>query len=157
MRGLFLMWRDLDAGNWRSQTSVRGRIAAVGTVIGVVAVAAPVVIRAVIPAGPKKARAATETSVVVEATAGPGEVLTRKGAAESRARTAEMAATESAAHMSASEPTAHMSTAETATHMSATTETAPVSTPTSAATRKRISGQSPGESGGRSQNDHDLT
>src|SRR4029077_12124811 len=90
-----------DAGNGCSRTSVGRRIAAVGTVIGVVAVAAPVVIRAVIPAGHKKARAATETSVVVEATAGPGEVLTRKGAAESRARTAEMAASESAAQMSA--------------------------------------------------------
>jgi hypothetical protein len=39
--------------------------------------------------------------------------------------------------------------------MSATAETAAVSTAT--ATRKRVNGQSPGESGSRSQNDHGLT
>jgi hypothetical protein len=43
--------------------------------------------------------------------------------------------------------------------MSATAETATVSTPTatSPAARKRVSGQSPGESGSRSQNDHGFT
>jgi hypothetical protein len=42
--------------------------------------------------------------------------------------------------------------------MSAAAETATVSTPTTAspAARKRVSGQSPGESGSRSQNDHNL-
>jgi hypothetical protein len=41
--------------------------------------------------------------------------------------------------------------AETAAHVSAATEAA-----TSPAARKRVSGQSPGESGSRSQNDHSL-
>jgi hypothetical protein len=47
--------------------------------------------------------------------------------------------------------------AEPAAHMSATTETASVPTPTSTAARKRVSGQSPGESGDRRQDDHSLT
>ena len=47
--------------------------------------------------------------------------------------------------------------AEPAAHMSATTETATVSTPTSPAARKRLSGQSPGQSGSRRQDDHSLT
>jgi hypothetical protein len=63
--------------------------------------------------------------------------------------TAEMAKARAAAHVSAA--------AEPAAHMSATTETATVSTPTSPAARKRVSGQSPGESGSRRQNDHSLT
>jgi hypothetical protein len=62
--------------------------------------------------------------------------------------TAEMAKARAAAHVSAAEPAAHMS---------ATTETATVSTPTSPAARKRVSGQSPGESGSRRQDDHSLT
>jgi hypothetical protein len=61
--------------------------------------------------------------------------------------TAEMA--KAAAHVSAA--------AEPAAHMSATAESAAVSTPTSTAARKRVSGQSPGESGSRRQDDHSLT
>jgi hypothetical protein len=41
--------------------------------------------------------------------------------------------------------------------MSATTETATVSTATSPAARKRVRGQSTGESGSRRQDDHGLT
>jgi hypothetical protein len=88
-----------------------------------------------------------------------GKVLTSKAAAESPARTAEMAPTEAAAQMSAAAEPAHMSAAaEPTAHMSATSETTTVSTPTTAspAARKRVSGQSPGESGSRSQNDHGL-
>jgi hypothetical protein len=46
--------------------------------------------------------------------------------------------------------------AEPAAYMSATTETATVSTPTSPAARRGVSSQSPGESGSRRQDDHDL-
>src|SRR5437899_10973782 len=74
--------------------------------------------------------AATEMPIVAEAAARLGKVLTRKAAAESPARTAEMA-----------DPTAHVSAAEAAAHMSATTETSAVSTTTTTAARKRISGQ----------------
>jgi len=93
---------------------------------------------------------------MVEVAAPPGEVLARNAAAESPARTAEMAPAKAAAHMCAAEP---------APHMNATTETASVSTPTAATVssptatspaRRRVSGQSP-ESGSRSQNDHGLT
>jgi hypothetical protein len=49
--------------------------------------------------------------------------------------------------------------AEAAAHMSATAETPTVSTAeaTTPAARKRISGQSGGESGSRRQDDHGLT
>jgi hypothetical protein len=96
--------------------------------------------------------------IVAEVAARLGKVLTRKAAAESPARTAEMAPAKAAAHVSAAaERAAHMSaTTETAAHMSATTA-AIVSTPTSPAGRKRVSGQSPGESGSRRQDDHGLT
>jgi len=77
--------------------------------------------------------------IAAEVAARLSKVLTRKAAAESPARTAEMAKGRAAAHMSA------------------TTETATVSTPTSPAARKRVSGQSPGESGSRRQDDHSLT
>jgi hypothetical protein len=47
--------------------------------------------------------------------------------------------------------------AEPAAHMTATAEPAPVPTSTTpAAARKRIGGQSPGESGSRQQHDHGL-
>jgi hypothetical protein len=81
---------------------------------------------------------------------------TRKAATESRATTGEMASAKTAAHMSAAEPAhmsaaepAHMSAAEPAAHMT-TAEPAPVP-------RKRVGGQSPGESGSRQQHDHGLT
>jgi len=51
---------------------------------------------------------------------------------------------------------------EPAAHMTATTKPPAVSTPTTVSTatspaaHKRVSGQSPGESGSRSQNDHGL-
>jgi hypothetical protein len=74
---------------------------------------------------------------------------TRKAATESHATTGEMASAKAAAHMTAAEPAAHMT---------ATAEPAPVSTSTSpAAARKRVGGQSPGESGSRQQHDHGLT
>jgi hypothetical protein len=74
---------------------------------------------------------------------------TRKAAAESHAATGEIASAKAAADMSATEPAAHMTAA---------TEPAPVSTSTSpAAARKRVGGQSPGESGSRQQHDHGLT
>jgi len=81
-------------------------------------------------------------------------MLTRKAATESRATTGEMASAKAAAHASAA--------AEPAAHMSATTEPPAVSTPTTVSTpaspaaRERVSGQSPGESGSRRQNDHGL-
>jgi hypothetical protein len=74
---------------------------------------------------------------------------TRKAATESHATTGEMASAKAAAHMTAAEPAAHMT---------ATAEPAPVSTSTSpAAARKRVGGQSPGESGSRQQHDHGFT
>jgi hypothetical protein len=85
---------------------------------------------------------------------------TRKAATESHATTGEMASTKAAAHAgAAAEPAAHMTAAaEPAAHMTAATEPAPVSTSTSpAAARKRVGGQSPGESGSRQQHDHGLT
>jgi hypothetical protein len=94
--------------------------------------------------------------IAAEVAARCGKVLTRKAAAESPARTAEMA-----------DPTAHVSAAaDPAAHMSATTETSTVSTTeaatmsastSSAAARQRVSGQSPGESGSRCQDDHGFT
>jgi hypothetical protein len=68
--------------------------------------------------------------IAAEVAARCGKVLTRKAAAESPARTAEMA--------------------DPAAHMSATTEPTTVSTPASPAARRRVSSQSPGESGSRS-------
>ena len=94
-------------------------------------------------------------------------MLTRKAATESRATTGEMASAEPAAHAgAAAEPAhvsaAHVSATEPAAHVAATTEPPAVSTPTTVSTpaypaaRERISGQSPGESGSRRQNDHSL-
>ena len=81
--------------------------------------------------------------IAAEVAARCGKVLTRKAAAESPARTAEMA--DPTAHVSAAADPASMSPTEAAT-MSAT-----------AAARKRISGQSGGESGSRREDDHRLT
>jgi hypothetical protein len=81
-------------------------------------------------------------------------MLTRKAPTESRATTGEMASAKAAAHASAA--------AEPAAHASATTEPPAVSTPTTVSTPaspaacERVSGQSPGESGSRRQNDHGL-
>jgi hypothetical protein len=95
--------------------------------------------------------------IAVEVAARLG-MQTRKAATESRATTGEMASTKAAAHMSAAEAAAHMTAAEPAAHVTATAEPAPVSTSTSpAAARKRVGGQSPGESGSRQQHDHGLT
>ena len=105
------------------RTSVFWRIAAIAIVIGVkVAVAAPVVIETVIAEPETKA----ETPVAIEVTARPGKVLTCKAVVE---------AAEAAAHMATSESAPHMGTTAAA-HM------------TAAAARKRVSGQSPCESGG---------
>src|SRR5262249_49010413 len=96
-----------------------------------------------------------EMPSVAEVAAGGGEVLPRNAASETGASTAEMGAAK-AADMSATTKPADMSAAaESAAHMSATAEAPTVSTPTSA--RKRISGQSRGESGSRRQDDHGLT
>jgi hypothetical protein len=75
---------------------------------------------------------------VVEVAARPGKPLTRKAAAESPASTSKMAPAEAAAQSTPA-----------ATAVSATTSPAVRS--------KRVSGQSSGESGSRSQNDHRLT
>jgi hypothetical protein len=101
---------------------------------------------------------------VSEVAAGLNEVVTRSTASESGASTAEMAKTADVG--AGAEAAAHMSAAEAAAQMSATTETSTVSTteaPTmsastsSAAARQRVSGQSPGESGSRCQDDHGFT
>ena len=90
-------------------------------------------------------------------------MLTRKAATESRATTGEMASAKAAAHASAAAEPAHVSAAaEPAAHVAATEPAAvstptTVSTPASPAARERVSGQSPGESGSRSQNDHGFT
>jgi hypothetical protein len=100
---------------------------------------------------------------VSEVAAGLNEVVTRSTASESGASTAEMAKT---ADVGAGAEAADVSAAEAAAHMSATTETSTVSTTeaatmsastSSAAARQRVSGQSPGESGSRCQDDHGLT
>jgi hypothetical protein len=97
---------------------------------------------------------AAEMPFVAEVAAGRGEVLTPNAATESDASAAEMTPAK-AADVSATEP-ADVSATEPAAHMSATAETPAVSTASPAA-RKRISGQSPGESGGRCQDDHGFT
>jgi hypothetical protein len=78
-------------------------------------------------------------------------------AAESTAHTS---ATESAANVSATEPAAHMTATESTAHMTATESTAVSTTATvsaaTSATRKRVGGQSPGESGSDSEDDHAL-
>jgi hypothetical protein len=100
-----------------------------------------------------------------EVAASRGEVLTRNAASETGASTGEMARAK-ATDVSATEPAAHMSAAaEPAAHMGAATEPAGVSTAeadtvSTAATstaRKRVSGQSTGESGSRRQDDHGFT
>jgi hypothetical protein len=86
-------------------------------------------------------------------------MLTRKAAIESQVTTGEMTSTKAAAHATAAaEPPAHMTaTTESAAHMTATAASAPVSTSTSpTAARRRVGGQSSGESGSRQQHDHRL-
>ena len=85
--------------------------------------------------------------------ASPGsEVMTRNAATESGtanmagAKPADVSAAETAAYMGATAETAAVSTTEAPT----------VSTATTSAARKRISGQSSGESGSRRQGDHGL-
>jgi hypothetical protein len=68
--------------------------------------------------------------------------MSRKAATKSKATTGEMASTKPAAHVGA--------TAEPAAHMTAAAEPAPMSN-SSAAARKRVSGQCPVESGSRQQ------
>jgi hypothetical protein len=103
-------------------------------------------------------------SVVIEASvevaAHPGKVLIRKAASESSYRARKMATAKPATHTSATEPATHTSTTEPAANMSApessaVSTAATVSNATSAA-RERVSGQSPGESGSHSENDHGL-
>jgi hypothetical protein len=94
---------------------------------------------------------------VVEVAARPGKLVTRKAAAESPASTSKMGPAKAATHTGAAESAAHMS-ATTETAGVTSPDSATVATPTSPAVRsKRVSGQSPGESGSRSQNDHGLT
>jgi hypothetical protein len=116
-----------------------------------------------------KASASVVIEASVEVAAHPGKVLTRKAASESSYRARKMAtakpathtsATEPATHTSTTEPAAHTSTSEPAVNMSApessaVSTAATVSTATSAA-RERVNGQSPGESGSHSENDHGL-
>ena len=111
-----------------------------------------------------------EMRFVTEVAARRGEVLTHTPVGESSASTAEVARTEAsdvsaaaeAADVCAATEAADASATEPAAHMSATTEPPAVSTPTTVSTpaspaaRERVSGQSPGESGSRRQNDHGL-
>src|SRR5262245_20623066 len=113
---------------------------------------------------------------VAEVAAGRGEVLPRNAASETGASTAEMGAAKAAdmsattkpadmsaaaepAYMSATAEPADMSATAEPADMSATAEASTVSTAeaTTPAARKRISGQSGGESGSRRQDDHGLT
>ena len=115
----------------------------------------------------------TEMRFATDVAASRGEVLTHTAVGESRASTAEMARTEAsdvsaaakaadvsaaeATDASATEPAADMSASAEPTGVS-TTEAATMSTAaTSAAARKRISGQSGGESGSGQGDDHRLT
>jgi hypothetical protein len=97
--------------------------------------------------------------MVAEVAVRLGKVPTLKAATEARATemTPAEAAAETATHMMATTETAAdmTATAEATAHMTATTETAAVSTSTAPA-RKRVGGQSPGESGSRQQHDHGL-
>jgi hypothetical protein len=109
-----------------------------------------------------------EMPYVAEVAGRRGEVLTRNAASERPASTADMSSAK-AADVSATAKPADVSTAtKAAAHMSATAETVAtteattvstptVSTTTSAAARKRISGQPGGESDSRRQDDHGLT
>jgi len=117
-----------------------------------------------------------EASVTIKVAARAGKALSRKASSESPTRAGKLAAakppahtsaTGSAAHTSATEPAAHVSaghgaTTEPAAHMTAPAKPPAVSTPTTVSTpaspaaRERVSGQSPGESGSRRQNDHGL-
>src|SRR5262249_54069452 len=112
-----------------------------------------------------------EMPLMAEVTAGRGEVLTRNAATESRAgpadmaKAADMSAAAKAADVSTTAEPADVSAAEPAAHMSAAAETSAVSTAeaptvstptTSAAARKRISGQSGAKRGSRRQDDDGL-
>src|SRR6516164_3132485 len=151
------------------------RVAAVGGVIGI-AIAAPIIV--VLEAETEarhEAPAAIEIPFVAQGTARLGKVLPRNAASESRGAASEMAPAKAATHASADAKAAHASAAETTyastatepTHVSAANVSAAAKTPTAPATktptmsapaaRKRISGQSRGESGSRGQHDHCLT
>ena len=106
-----------------------------------------------------------------EVAASRGEVLTHAAASEGTASTTEMARTEAsdvsaaadAADVSGAAEAAYASPTEPAADMSASAKPASMS-PTkadtmsaTAAARKRISGQSGGESGSRREDDHRLT
>jgi hypothetical protein len=181
MRGLFLMQRIVEAG--RRGTSVSIQIA-VRCVIGVLV--APVVIAATEPEASAAMKVITAEvaahlgmltrKAATERRATTGEMASAEPAAHAGAaaepahvRAAAEPAPASAAepaHASAAEPAhvsaTHVAATEPAAHMSATPETPAVSTPTTVSTaeppaaRERISGQSPGESGSRRQNDHSL-
>ena len=86
-----------------------------------------------------------EASVTIEVAARSGKALTRKAASESPTRAGKLAAAKPPAHTSATAKPPAVSTPTT------------VSTPASPAARERVSGQSPGESGSHSQNNHDTT
>ena len=112
-----------------------------------------------------------EMRFVTEVAARRGEVLTHTPVGESSASTAEMARTEASDVSAATEAADASATTEAAADMSAsaeptdvsTTEAATMSTAAAMATaatsaaRKRISGQSGGESGSRCEDDHRLT
>jgi hypothetical protein len=114
---------------------------------------------------------------VIEVAARLGKMWTRETTAEGLAAhavaaestPANAAAHSAAARSGAAKAAAHMAAAKSATtkstaHVAAAAETAAVSTAapaetaaSAAAARQRVSGQSPGESGSRRQNEHDLT
>jgi isocitrate lyase len=104
----------------------------------------------------------TEMRFMGEVAASRGEVRTHTAASEGTASTTEMARTE-AAYVSGAAEAAYASPTEPAADMSASAKPASMS-PAEAATmsataaaRKRISGQSGGESGSRREDDHRLT
>jgi hypothetical protein len=127
-----------------------------------------VVVAIVVPERRAKAPHMSEAGETVVSEA--GEMVGKTSAAEVSAAPSEVSAAKaptevspaevSAAHASAAaEPAAHVAATEPPAHMSATTEPPAVSTPTTVSTpaaRERVSGQSPGESGSRRQNDHSL-
>jgi hypothetical protein len=136
----------------------RRHVAAVTIVIGI-AIAAPVIIKAVTPLW-HDAETAAKTSVIessleTEFAVPPGKMRTCNTAKSA----AYFGATEMAATEMAATKTGPVTTPATKTGPVTTpaTKTAPVTTATSTAPmRKRVDSQSAGESGSRSQDDHGL-
>ena len=147
-----------------SEVARRIAIAAVGRVIGIAVAARVVVVIEAETAGHETP--VRETPFVAEVAACWGKVLTHNSASESAASTAEMPSAKTAAYASATTDvstageTADVAAAEPADVAAA--EAATMSTPeaptvSTSTARKCVSGQSPGESGSRREDDHRLT